>query len=68
MIDQKVRSVLLPLAAGLFFTLGGPVSAQEPLHRSSFEEDQGFRLGSLDGQNGWKVESGRAEVAGGGAR
>ena len=39
--------------------------AAEPglLHRSTFETDQGYQPGNLDGQNGWKVESGSAEVS-----
>ena len=31
-------------------------------HQSTFEPDQGFSIGSLDGQSDWKVETGEAQV------
>ena len=56
----------LPLAAAFFLAGSMSLRAAEPglLHSSTFETSQGFKPGNLDGQNGWKVESGTAEVSG----
>ena len=36
--------------------------AEETIHQSGFEQDDGFVAGDVDGQLGWTVDRGRAEV------
>ena len=56
-------SILFSLLGALF--LGFPAfsqDAEETIHQSGFEQDAGFVVGDVNGQLGWTVDQGRAEV------
>ena len=61
----RLPALHLPLTAAFLLSASIFAHSAEPglLHSSTFETDQGYQPGNLDGQNGWKVESGSAEVS-----
>ena len=61
----RLPALHLPLTAAFLLSASIFAHSAEPglLHSSTFETDQGFKPGNLDGQNGWEVESGSAEVS-----
>ena len=53
------------LLGALFFSpLAFSQDEKETIHQSGFEQDDGFVAGDVDGQLGWTVDQGRAEVTG----
>ena len=62
----QTNSILFFLLGALFFSpLGFSQDEEETIHQSGFEQDDGFVAGNVDGQLGWTVDRGRAEVTDG---
>ena len=61
-----LNSILFSLLGALFFSsLAFSQDAENTIHQSGFERDDGFVAGDVNGQLGWTVDRGRAEVTDG---